>query len=79
MTIKTFDFSTLYTNIPHPKLKSRLKDLITTSFRAKSGKRRYSYIVDWMLIFVKDYTNSKTKHTKTTLSISSTFSLTIYL
>jgi len=27
--IKTFDFSTLYITIPHPKLKSRLKDLVT--------------------------------------------------
>jgi len=38
-SIKTFEFSTLYTSIPHPKLQSRLKDLITNSLRAKSGKR----------------------------------------
>jgi len=44
-SIKTFDFSTLYTTIPHPMLKSLLKDLITYFFRTKSCKRRYSYIV----------------------------------
>jgi len=65
-SIKTFDFSTLYTTIPHPKLKSRLKDLVTNSFMAKSGKRRYSYISVRGLYacFVKDHTNSKTKYTE---------------
>jgi len=65
-SIKTFDFSTLYTTIPHPKLKSRLKDLVTNSFWAKSGKRRYSYIVvhGMNCYFVKDHTNSKTKYTE---------------
>jgi len=49
----------LYTSIPHPKLKSRLKELVKNSFRAKSGKRRYSYIVVHGLnaYFVKDHTN----------------------
>jgi len=31
-SIKSFYFSTLYTTIPHPKLKSRLKDLVTIPF-----------------------------------------------
>jgi len=65
-SIQTFDFSTLYTTIglPHPKLKSRLEDPVTNSFRAKSGKRRYSYIVvhAFNADFVKDHTNSKTKY-----------------
>jgi len=65
--IKTLDFSNLYTTtcIPQPKLKSRLKDLVTDSFMAKSGKRRYSYIVvhGFNAYFVKDHTNSKTKTT----------------
>jgi uncharacterized membrane protein len=30
--IKTFDFSTLYTTIPHSKLKDRLKELVQLSF-----------------------------------------------
>jgi len=29
-------------SIQHPKLKLRLQDLVTNTFRAKSGKRRYS-------------------------------------
>jgi len=65
-SVKTFYFSTLYTTIPQPKLKSRLKDLVTNSFRAKSVKRRYSYIVVHGLnaYIVKDHTNSKIKYTE---------------
>jgi len=50
-----------YVNIPFlPKC------LVTNSFWAKSGKRRYSYIVIHGLnaYFVKDYTNSTTKYTE---------------
>ena len=43
-SIKTYDFSTLYTNIPHTKLKSRLAELIRNAFRFKNGKKRYEYI-----------------------------------
>jgi len=65
-SIKIFDFSTLYTTLPHPQLKSRLKDLVINSFWAKAGKRRYSYIVVHGLnaYFVKNHTNSKTKYTE---------------
>jgi hypothetical protein len=31
-SIKTFDFSTLYTTIPHDKLKTRLKETIHKAF-----------------------------------------------
>ena len=43
--IKTgpYDFSTLYTTIPHSKLKSRLTELIRNAFRFKNSKRRYEY------------------------------------
>ena len=44
-SIKTFDFSTLYTSIPHEHLKSRLAKLIKRSFLKKNGKRRYKYLV----------------------------------
>ena len=44
-SIKTYDFSTLYTNIPHTKLKSRLAKLVRNAFRSKNGKKRYEYIV----------------------------------
>ena len=40
-SIKTYDFSTLYTTIPHSKLKSRLTELIRNAFRFKNGKKRY--------------------------------------
>jgi len=65
-SIKTFNFSTQYTTISHSKLKSRVKDLVTNSFRAGSSKRRYSYIVVHGLnaYFVKDHTTSRTKYTE---------------
>ena len=36
-SIKSFDFSTLYTTIPHQKLKSRLATIIRNSFIHKNG------------------------------------------
>ena len=44
-SIKTFDFSTLYTTITHPQLKERLKSLIHRCFSKKNGEKRYKYIV----------------------------------
>ena len=44
-SIKTFDFSTLYTTLPHEKLKTRLKQIIHNAFVTKNGKIRYKYIV----------------------------------
>ena len=43
--IKSFDFSTLYTTIPHQKLKSRLATIIRNSFLHKNGNPRYKYLV----------------------------------
>ena len=43
--IKSFDFSTLYTTIPHQKLKSRLASIIRNSFLHKNGNRIYKYFV----------------------------------
>ena len=43
--IKSFDFSTLYTTIPHKKLKSRLATIIRNSFIHKNGNGRYKYLV----------------------------------
>ena len=40
-SIKSFDFSTLYTTIPYQKLKSRLAAIIRNSFIHKNGHRRY--------------------------------------
>ena len=37
-SIRTFDFSTLYTTIPHDKLKSRLCNIIRQAFCFKNDK-----------------------------------------
>ena len=37
-SIKTYDFSTLYTTIPHTKLKARLSELIKNAFKCKNGE-----------------------------------------
>ena len=44
-SIKSFDFSTLYTTIPHQKLKSRLATIIRNSFIHRNGNRRYNCLV----------------------------------
>ena len=44
-SIKTYDFTTLYTTMPHDKLKTRLFSFIGACFFNKNGKRKYSYLV----------------------------------
>ena len=44
-SIKSFDFSTLYSTIPHDKLKSKLKGIINHCFFHKDGNHRYQYVV----------------------------------
>ena len=44
-SIKTYDFSTLYTTIPHEKLKNRLFDIVDSCFFSKKGSRKYKYLV----------------------------------
>ena len=44
-SIKTFDFSALYTTIPHDKLKDKLRKLVQLCFIKKNGQRSYKYIV----------------------------------
>lgn len=44
-SIKTFDFSTLYTTIPHTQLKSRLKEIMHRCFSKKDETPRYKYVV----------------------------------
>ena len=43
-TAQTFDFSTLYTSIPHDLLKSRINNLVHNAFRKKDGSVRYTRI-----------------------------------
>ena len=62
----SYDFSTLYTTIPHTKLKSRLSELIRNEFKCKDGKKRYEYIVVGYdsTYFVKNTSNEKNKYTE---------------
>ena len=64
--IKSFDFSTLYTTIPHQKLKSRLATIIRNSFLHKNGNRRYKYLVLGREgpYFVKEHSAAKNKYTE---------------
>ena len=65
-SIKSFDFSTLYTTIPHQKLKSRLATIIWNSFIHKNGNRRYKFLVLGREgpYFVKEHSDSKNKYTE---------------
>ena len=65
-SIRTYDFSTLYTTIPHSLLKSRLAILIKNAFLHKNGSRRYKYIVVNYntSYFVKNDTEARQKYTE---------------
>ena len=43
-SVQTFDFSTLYTSIPHDILKSRISNLVHNAFRKKDGTVRCTHI-----------------------------------
>ena len=43
-SVQTFDFSTLYTSIPHDLLTSHISTLIRNSFKKKGESIRYTYI-----------------------------------
>ena len=43
-SIQTFDFSTLYTSIPHDLLKFRMNSIINNAFKHKTGDTRYTHI-----------------------------------
>ena len=42
--IQTFDFSALYTSIPHDLLKSRMNNITNNVFKHKNGATRYTHI-----------------------------------
>ena len=67
-SIKTFDFSTLYTTIPHSKLKDKLRELLQLCFIKKNGQRRYKYLVlgrDRSYFVKKNHSNSTKKFSET--------------
>ena len=63
-SIKSFDFSTLYTTIPHKKLKNRLASIIRNAFILKNGNRKYKYLVlgNEETYLVKEHSDSKHKY-----------------
>ena len=65
-SIKSFDFSTLYTTIPHQKLKERLTSIIRNAFIFKNGNRRYKYLVlgHDETYFVKEHSDSNNKYSE---------------
>ena len=44
ISVKTFDFSTLYTSMPHNLLKSRTRNFVHNAFRKKDGSARCTHI-----------------------------------
>ena len=46
-SIQTFDFSTLYTSIPHDLLKSRMNNIINNALKHKNGATQYTHIKSW--------------------------------
>ena len=76
-SIKTVDFSTLYTTIPHSNLKDRLRELVQLCFMKKRmAKSRYKYLV---LILYKKKQNLQKSSLKPISSTCSSFWSTIYL
>ena len=43
-SIQTFDFSTLYTSIPHDLVKSPMNNIINNAFKHKNGATQYTHI-----------------------------------
>jgi hypothetical protein len=67
-SIKTFDFSTLYTTIPHSKLKDKLMELVQLYFIKKNGQRWYKYLVlgrDISYFVKKTHSDSTKKFSET--------------
>ena len=65
-SIKSFDFSTLYTTVPHQKLKERLTRIIRNAFIFKNCNRRYKFSVlgHEETYFVKENSDSKNKYSE---------------
>ena len=69
-SIKTFEYSALYTTIPYSKLKDRLRELVQLCFiKKKNGQRRYKYLV------IGRHTSyfAKQKHSDSTKRFSETY------
>ena len=67
-SIKSFDFSTVYTTIPHDKL----KEIINQCFFQKNGNRRFQYVVIGYkdTFFVRDHSDAPQKYSDTQMQMS---------
>ena len=65
-SIKTFDFSTLYTTITHGKLNAKLKEIINNCFFHKTEIVGINtlFLGIWIHISLKDYSNVNTKYSE---------------
>ena len=61
-SIKSFDFSTLYTTIPHDKLKSKLKAIINQCFFHQNDNRQFQYVV--IGYFIRDHSDAPQKYSE---------------
>ena len=63
-SIKSFDFSAIYTTIHHDKLKSKLKETINQCFFHKNSNRRFQYVVIGYkdTYFVRDHSDAPQKY-----------------
>ena len=63
-SIKSFNFSTLYTTIPQDKLRSRLKEIINQCFFHENGNHRFQYVVTGYkdTYFVRDHSAAPQKY-----------------
>ena len=67
-SISTFDFSTLYTNIPHHKLKSVMSNLINFCFHG--GDKEYIAVTNFGAIWTNDKDKYKINFSKTSLKLA---------
>ena len=63
-SIKTFDFSTLYTTIPHDQLNSRLASIVNQAFCFKQKCYEYIVVKYNSTYFVKSHSDAKHKYTE---------------
>ena len=68
-SIKTVDLSTLYSTIPHSKLKDKLRELVQLCFIKRNGQRRYKYLVQGRdrSYFVKRLSDSTKKFSESNI------------
>jgi hypothetical protein len=65
-SIKTYDFSALYTTIPHNKIKCRLFQIIDNCWLNKNGTWKYKFLVIWKedTHFVRHHSDSSYKYSE---------------